>query len=72
MINNTEKCLLANCLLSCARFVIYKCKYGYRIPTALQFYQQVQKVKTSKYILSKNHNEIIFFRIKMVDATLSL
>ena len=55
---------LLNCLLLCARFVIYKCKYGNRIPTALEFYQQVQKLKTSEYILSKNRSKINLFRKK--------
>ena len=65
-INNTEyNIYLLNCLLLCARFVIYKCKkYGNRIPTALEFYQQVQKVKTSEYILSKNRSKINLFRKK--------
>ena len=64
-INNTEHNIyLLNCLLLCARFVIYKCKYGNRIPTALEFYQQVQKVKTSECILSKNRSKINLFRKK--------
>ena len=38
-INNTEHNVhLLNCLPACARFVIYRCKYGNRIPTASEFY----------------------------------
>ena len=48
--------------MTCARFVVYKCKYGNRIPTALEFHQQVQKLKTSEYILSKNRSKINLFR----------
>ena len=64
-INNTEHNIyLLNCLLLWARFVIYKCKYDNKIPTAMEFYQQVQKVKTSEYILSKNRSKINLFRKK--------
>ena len=71
-INNTEHNIyLLNCLLLCARFVIYKCKYGNRIPIDLEFYQQVQKLKTSEYILSKTVVKLIFSE-KMVDTTLRL
>ena len=42
-----------NCLLSCARFVISRCKYGNRIPTTSEFYQQVQKVKTAESFQKK-------------------
>ena len=72
-INNAEhNVYLLNCLLLCARFVIYRCKYDCRIPTASEFYQQVQKVKMSEFILSKNRSKINLFRKKMVYATLSL
>ena len=64
-LNNTEHNIyLFNCLLLCARFVTYKCKYGNRILTALEFYQQVQKLNTSEYILSKNRSKINLFRKK--------
>ena len=71
-INNIEHNVhLLNCLLLCARLyidesIIYRCKYGNRIPTASEFYQRVQKVKLSEFILSKNHNKIIFFRKKQL------
>ena len=61
-INNIEhNIFLLNCLLLCAKFVIYKCKYGNRIPTAMEFYQQVQKLKTSEYIPSQNRSKINLF-----------
>ena len=44
ILNTMSICL--NCLLLCNRFVIYTCKYSDRIPTASEFYQHVQKVKT--------------------------
>ena len=58
--NNEHNIYLLNCLLLCARFVIYRCKYANRIPTNLEFYQQVQKLKTSEYILPKNRSKINF------------
>ena len=52
-INNTElNDYLLNYLLLCERFVIYRCKYGNRTPTA------------SEFILSKNHSKISLFRKK--------
>jgi len=39
---------LINCLLLCARFVIYKCKFGERIPTIFEFKQTVQHLKHSE------------------------
>ena len=62
--NNEHNIYLLNCLFLCARFVIYRCKYANRIPTTLEFYQQVQKLKTSEYILSKNRSKINLFRRK--------
>ena len=62
--NTKHNIYLFNGLLLCARFVVYRCKYGKRTPTALEFFQQVQKLKTSEYILSKNHSKINFFRKK--------
>ena len=62
--NNEHNAYLLNCLLLCARFVVYRCKYGKRISTALEFYQQVQKVKMSEFVLSKNHSKINLFRKK--------
>ena len=43
--NNEHNIYLLNCLLLRAKFVRYRCKYANRIPTTLEFYQQVQKVK---------------------------
>ena len=40
--NNTERNVyLLNCLLLSERFVIYRSKYGNRIPAASEFYQQM-------------------------------
>ena len=55
---------LLNCLLLCARFVVQKYKYCNRIPKASEIHQKVQKIKLSKFILSKKHNKINFFRKK--------
>ena len=41
---------LLNCLLLCARFVIFRCKYGNRLPSVFEF---LQFVKTVKYCESK-------------------
>ena len=61
---NKNNIYLLKCVLLCARFVVYSCKFGDRIPTALEFYQEVQKVKSSEFILSKNYGKINLFRKK--------
>ena len=42
------------------------------IPTGSEFYQQMQKVKLSDVILTKNRGKINLFLKEMVDAILSL
>ena len=59
--NSTEhNVYLLNCLLLCARFVIYRCKYANRIPTTLEFYQQVQKLKRRNTFYRKTVVKSIF------------
>nr|CAB3264531.1 pol-like protein [Phallusia mammillata] len=55
---------LLNCLLLCARFVIYRCKYGGTLPTLCLFISLFKSVKTSEYVSALKNNRLATFKVK--------
>ena len=45
-------------LLLCARFLIYRCKYSKSKPDMLQYFNLINLVKQSEYIIAKQNNKL--------------
>ena len=50
MFSNEPGLSLINCLLICARFVIYRCKVANRLPTIIKFVSFVKSTKGTELI----------------------
>jgi len=61
--NNCEKELFINSLLLSARFLIYRCKYSGTKPNMLQYFNLLNNIKSTEYLIAKRNNKIaIHFR----------
>jgi len=56
--------ILINCLLLCARYVIYRCKYANRIPTIFEFSQMIKNVKFNELTIAQRNNKLELYRKK--------
>ena len=59
MLFGTLECKLLNCVLLCARYVIYKCKYSEALPTVSQFTKLVEDTRRSERLITLKNNKLV-------------